>query len=51
MLKDRGIFAAVRRKLGLEEDKKENEWLDGTNIQTNEQVNQLSCIIQYHYFL
>jgi hypothetical protein len=39
MLKDRGMFAAARRILGLEEDKKENEWLDGTNIQTNEQVN------------
>jgi len=51
MLKDRSIFAAARRKLGLEKDKKENEWLDGTNIQTNERVNRLSCIIQYHYFL
>jgi len=46
MLKDRGIFAAARRKLGLEEDKNENDWLDGTNIKTNEQVNHLS-IIQY----
>ena len=51
MLKDRGIFAAARRILGLEEDKTENEWLDGTNIQTNERVNHLSCILQYHYFL
>ena len=48
MLKDRGIFTAARR---FEEDEMENEWLDGTNIQTNEQVNHLSCIIQYHYFL
>ena len=45
MLKD-SIFAAVRWLLGLEEDKKENEWLNGTNIKTNEQVNHLS-IIQY----
>ena len=51
MLKDRGMFAAAKRLLGFEEDERENGWLDGTNIKTHEQVNHLSCIIQYHYFL
>ena len=39
MQKDRGIFAAAKRLLGFEEEKREDEWLDGTNIKTNEQVN------------